>query len=75
MELYYKNETLFVDVDTALDDENFRHLKRRVFHIIDDYDIDHIVFKVSGNGRENRKKLQEMEVEYHQKYHGRMMIK
>ncbi len=75
MELYYTNETLYVDVDSVLDESGMRHLKRRVFRIVDDYDIDRIVFQVRGEGVELRKELYKLENEYHQRYHGTMMIR
>ena len=75
MDLYYKNETLFVDIDTVLDSENARKLKRRVFQIVDDYDIDHIVFQVLGGRHENKRYLQDIKREYHQRYHGNLLIK
>ena len=75
MDLYYKNETLFVDIDTVLDSENARKLKRRVFQIVDDYDIDHIVFQVLGGRHQNKRYLQDIKREYHQRYQGNLLIK
>lgn len=75
MDLYYKNETLFVDINTILDSENVHRLKRRIFQIIDDYDIDHVVFQVLEGKQENRRVLQEIAREYQQKYVGDLLIK
>lgn len=74
MELYYQNETLFVDIDTILDEESTHLLKSRIFRIIDDYDIDHIIL----NNREktkNKQALYQMQTEYHRKYDGSFLIK
>jgi UTP:GlnB (protein PII) uridylyltransferase len=75
MNLYYKNETLFVDINTVLDHENMSKLKRRVFRIVDDYDIDRIVFQVLEGSSENKRMLQELKREYNQRYQGNLLIK
>ncbi len=75
MDLYYKNETLFVEINTVLDYENFIRLKRRVFQIIEDYEIDHIVFQVSDGKHANKRMLQAIKKEYQQKYQGNLLIK
>lgn len=75
MELYYKNETLFVDVDLMLDEENIGLLKRRIFRIVDDYDIDHIVFHTIQKNANNTRFLKQIESEYHERYNGIMFIK
>lgn len=75
MDLYYKNETLFVDIDTVLDIENASRLKRRVFQIVEDYDIDHIVFQVFDGKHENKRVLQDIKREYQQRYQGNLFIK
>jgi len=74
MDLYYKNETLFVDINVVLDQENVLKLKRRVFRIIDDYDIDRVIFRVLGAKPENMRALRQVEMEYHQKYGGNLVI-
>ena len=75
MNLYYRNETLFVDVDTILDQEDISKIKRRIFKIVDDYDIDRIIFQILEGGYENRRVLQELKREYHQRYQGNLLIK
>lgn len=75
MELYYQNETLFVDVTMALDDDNLKVLKRRIFHIVDDYDIDHIILQNRCGEDHNKRMLKILETEYLKRYKGRFYIK
>lgn len=75
MELYYKNETLFVDINSSLDEENLHVLKRRIFRIVDDYEIDHIVFNILQDKRKNMRLLQGIQREYHSLYQGDLLIK
>ncbi len=74
MRFYYKNETLYVDVEMKLDEENRKRFKRRIFRIIDDYDIDHVVVRNYQISLEQKKILQEIKDEYHQKFDGELVI-
>ena len=64
-----------MDINTVLDHENMSKLKRRVFRIVDDYDIDRIVFQVLEGSSENKRMLQELKREYNQRYQGNLLIK
>lgn len=75
MNLYYQNETLFIDVNMILDEENVKSLKQKIFRIVDDYDIDHIILKSSLYNLKYKKVFQQMKQEYNQKYHGSFFIK
>ena len=43
MELYYQNETLYIDLNEDLDEFTYRKLKHKIFRIIEDYGVDRIV--------------------------------
>ena len=75
VELYYQNETLFVDIDTTLDIENMEGLKNKIFRIIDDYGIDNIVLKNNTHQLVNTYYLRKLKQEYRNKYQGRINIK
>jgi hypothetical protein len=73
MELYYRNETLFVDVNNDLNVDMVSVLKRRVFQILDDYGIDKII--ISINGFYDRKAINDFKKEYYHRYRGYLLIK
>ena len=75
VELYYQNETLFVDINSSLDLEDMEGLKNKIFKIIDDYDIDHIVLKNNTHQLLNSYYLRKIKQEYRNRYQGRMYIK
>jgi len=75
MELYYKNETLFVDVHETINETIANTMKKRIFNIIDDYDIDRIILKTSKTNASEKALLQNLEKEYKQKYNGNLIIK
>ena len=75
MELYYQNETLFIDMLESIDDNNMNLMKKRLFTIIDDYGIDHIVVKTSASQKAEKEHLKQLEREYKSKYSGNLIIK
>ena len=75
VELYYQNETLFVDIDTILDFEDMEGLKSKIFRIVDDYGVDQIVLKNNTHQLLNNYYLKKIKQEYRNKYQGRIYIK
>lgn len=75
MNLYYQNETLFIDINMMLDEENIRVLKRKIFRIVDDYEINHIILRNCSANSEYKKIFQQMKKEYNQKHDGYFLIK
>ena len=75
VELYYQDETLFVDIDMILDGEEMENLKDRIFRIVDDYGIDQIILKNNTHQLLNRFYLGKIKQEYRNKYRGRIYIK
>ena len=73
MELYYKNETLYVDVMYDIDADMMGVLKRRVFQILDDYGIDKIIINIGGSY--DRSLMNSFKKEYYHKYKGYLLIK
>lgn len=75
MELYYKNETLFVYINMILDEDTYKVVKRRIFKIVDDYGVDHIVLSDRNHEVSSKRLFQRIKNEYHQRYHGLFLIK
>ena len=74
MNIYYMNNTLYVNLDYYMDDINVNTLKSRVFNILDDYDINNIVLNIISNNKDNYL-IDEFIKEYHKKYNGNLLIK
>lgn len=72
MELYYKNETLFVDIVHDITWDTIELLKRRVFRILDDYGIDKVIIHIDGSY--DKHLINAFKKEYYQKYKGYMII-
>lgn len=75
MELYYQNETLYIDINQGLTSKNYQRVKERIFKIITDYEVEKIVVQSIDSPRTNRHLLNQMRHEYHNKYNGDFLIK
>lgn len=75
MNLYYQNETLFIDINMDINEVNLKGLKRKIFRIVDDYDINHIILRSFPDNVEYKKMFQQIKKEYNQKYTGFFLIK
>lgn len=73
MDIYYKNETLFVDITQDLTMDTMSILKRRIFQILDDYGIDKIIITLGGSY--DKGLLNSFKKEYYHKYKGYLLIK
>ncbi len=74
MNIYYMNNTLYVNFEDYIDDISVDKLKSRVFNILDDYDINNIVLNIISNNKDNYL-IDEFIKEYHKKYNGNLLIK
>ena len=74
MNIYYTNNTLYVNLNERIDDFNISMLKKRVFNILDDYDIENIVLNIITDNKNNIL-LDEFINDYNRKYHGNIIIR
>ena len=59
---------LYIDLDSLA------ILKKRIFRIINDYDIDNIIINVIGGDKKNPL-LKELVSEYYNRYNGKLVVK
>ena len=74
MKIFYNDNTLFINLNDLIDVNNVSKLKKRVFGILNDYDIENIVLNIISNDKNNAL-IDEFIKEYHQKYHGNILVK
>ena len=74
MNIYYTDNTLFVNLLDYIDDSNISKLRKRVFGILDDYDIENIVLNIISDNK-NNSLIDEFIREYNKKYHGNIIVK
>ena len=73
MNIYYTENTLYINMSDEINDESIINLRKRVFGILNDYDIDNIVLNVVTD--KNNILLDEFIREYQRKYNGNITLK
>ncbi len=74
MELYYQNETLYIDIEMLLDSSDYYELKNKLFRIVEDYEIDYIIINNNTHQVTNRRFLKRIKQEYATKFRGHLYI-
>ncbi len=75
MDLYYQNETLYVELLEDLDERKYNDFRGKIFRIIDDYGVDRIVIQNHLEIYHNHHYLKQMKQDYAEKYHGEFFIR
>ena len=73
MNIYYEDNTLYVVLSEEINMESIFKLRKKVFGILDDYDINNIVLNVLTD--KNNILLDDFINEYHRKYNGNITLK
>ena len=74
MNIFYTNETLYVNLLDHIDLDSLSVLKKRIFRIINDYDIDNIILNVVGGDKKNPL-IKDLVNEYYNHYNGKLVVK
>ena len=72
MEMFYQDDTLFVDLSGFVDVDN---LKVRLFSVLDLYNISHVVLSVSDVFNYKRGIFNDLKEDYSRMYGGNIIIK
>ena len=74
MNIFYTNETLYINLIDIINLDTMEILKKRIFRIINDYDIDNIILNVIGGDKKNPL-IKEFVSEYYNRYSGKLVVK
>lgn len=74
MEIFYSNDTLYVNVDEINDNEIFK-MKKRIYRILDDYNIDNVVLNLITDDSIESSLIDEFIKEYKCKYNSKIIMK
>lgn len=74
LNIFYNDNTLYVNLDEYLDDYVLNKLKKRVFNILEDYDIENIVLNIVTSNKNNYL-LNDFIREYKKKFRGNLIVK
>lgn len=53
MNIFYNNNTLYINLEEEINEYNMNKLKSRVFKIVRDYNIDDVILKVNFYKKDN----------------------
>ena len=74
MEVYYVNETLYIELSNDLDFEEFECIRRRFMRIVDEYGVDRVVIKNPKHLFSNQKYIHQMKKDYLKKTSGDFLV-
>lgn len=74
LNIFYNDNTLYVNLEECLDDYVLNKLKKRVFNILEDYDIENIVLNIVTSNKNNYL-LDDFIREYKKKFRGNLIVK
>ena len=74
LNIFYNDNTLYVNLDEYLDGYVLNKLKKRVFNILEDYDIENIVLNIVTSNK-NSYLLDDFIREYKKKFRGNLIVK
>lgn len=74
MNIFYTEDTLYINLEDQIDNLTLDRLKKRVFGILDDYNIDNIVLNIITSNSNNFL-LDDFVREYHNKYSGNLIVR
>ena len=74
MNIFYNDNTLFVNIYEELNSYNVNRLKLRVFKIVTEYDIENVVLSIN-NSKKNSYLLKDFINEYEATFNGHIKFK
>lgn len=75
MDMYYQNETLYIDIAYGLSLEEYHLLKARIFRVVEDYGVDRVVINNHHHIFHNRFYLNQMKQDFTKTFSGDFLIK
>lgn len=75
MDIFYTDNTLYVNMDNVSSSSDVNRMKKRVFKILEDYSIDNVVLNIVTDDSISSDLLDSFIEEYNQKYNGKIIMK
>lgn len=72
--IYYRNETLYIEVVEELNEMKYIQMKKKILGIINNYGVDKIVVLNHKNYFSNRSYLRKLKCEFDHIYHGELVM-
>ena len=75
MEMFYTNDTLYVNIDDRVDFTLIKRLRNKIYRIIDTYHISNIEIKILNDSHYDFTLIDDLINDYRTKYNGRIVVK
>ena len=75
MDMYYQNETLYIEIAEGLTLEEYDLLNTKVFRVVKDYGVDRVVVQNHHHLFHNRFYLNQMKQDFSRNFGGDFLIK
>ena len=72
--IYYKNETLYIEIIEELNEMKYFQIKQKLTNLIYNYGVDKIVVFNHMNGYKNRYFLRKIKSDFEKMYHGDLIL-
>lgn len=73
MNMVYKDETLYVDIFSGEEIDNISHIKRQMFSVLNEYEMNNVVINIIG-GNYNKSLINDLVYDYHKNYKGNLIV-
>lgn len=73
MNIFYMNNTLYIEINNEINDNYISSLRKRVFSILNDYNINNIVLNIITDDKNNIL-INDFINEYKSKYNGHIRL-
>ena len=75
MEIFYTGKTLYVNIEERINFSLINKLQRKIYNILDSYQIENITLNILNNEHFDKTLLDELINDYSNKYSGTIIIK
>ena len=75
MELFYKDNTLYVNIEDRINFTLISKLQKKLYRIIDTYHISNIEISILNDSHYDRTLIQDLINDYRYKYNGKLIVK
>jgi hypothetical protein len=75
MELYYTNDTLYVNIEDRINFTLISRLQKKLYRIIDTYHINNIEISILNDHHYDKTLISELINDYRFKYNGKLIVK
>ena len=75
MEMYYTNNKLYINIEERINFSLINELKRKLYKIINSYQIQNIELNILNNERYDLSLIDELLNDYNSKYSGTFIVK